>query len=101
MEKADIEQSLIQDARFMSTRVMKKERQSSCSARRTPFGWVRCPSFDARGLDGWERPDGVRVRLPPGAQLNAHTRSQRAADIYSAGMLTLFCPLQSLAQEYF
>ena len=33
------------------------------------FGWVRCPSFDARGSQGWERPDGVLVRLPPGAQL--------------------------------
>jgi len=33
------------------------------------FGWVRCRGIDAKGKEGWERPDGARVRLPPGAQL--------------------------------
>ena len=33
------------------------------------FGWVRCSGLDANGLETWERPDGSKVRLPPGARL--------------------------------
>jgi hypothetical protein len=33
------------------------------------FGWVRYPEMDARGLEGWERPDGTTERLLRGAQL--------------------------------
>ena len=46
------------------------------------FGWVRCPSFDARGSEGWEQPDGVKVRLPAGAQLARLRGASGAADIY-------------------
>ena len=48
---------------------MKKETSKIVLGAPHTFGWVRCSSFDARGSEGWERPDGVRVRLPPGAQL--------------------------------
>src|SRR5262245_54763418 len=33
------------------------------------FGWLRCAHLDANGLEGWERPDGSRVRLRRGAKL--------------------------------
>jgi hypothetical protein len=48
---------------------MKKETSRIVFDAPHSFGWVRCPSVDAKGLQGWERPDGVRLRLPPGAQL--------------------------------
>ena len=33
------------------------------------LGRVRCSGLDANGLETWERPDGSKVRLPPGARL--------------------------------
>jgi hypothetical protein len=48
---------------------MKEETSKFVFGAPHTFGWARCPSVDAKGLQGWERPDGVRVRLPPGAQL--------------------------------
>jgi hypothetical protein len=33
------------------------------------FGWLRCSGLDAKGLEAWERPDGLEVRLPRGARL--------------------------------
>jgi hypothetical protein len=48
---------------------MKKETSRIVFGLPHSFGWVRSPSVDAEGLQGWKRPDGVRVRLPPGAQL--------------------------------
>jgi hypothetical protein len=33
------------------------------------FGWTRWAALDQGDLAGWERPDGLKVRIPHGAQL--------------------------------
>jgi hypothetical protein len=44
------------------------------------FGWVRCSELDANGLEAWERPDAIKVRLPQGARL-ARIRGSRSQPI--------------------
>jgi hypothetical protein len=36
---------------------MKKETSRIVFGAPHSFGWVHCPSVDAKGLQGWERPD--------------------------------------------
>ena len=33
------------------------------------FGWTRWSAVDKRDLEGWERPDGLKVLIPRGSQL--------------------------------
>jgi hypothetical protein len=45
------------------------------------FGWMRCSDLDAKGLEAWERPDGVKVQFPRGARL-ARIRGSRGLPIF-------------------
>jgi hypothetical protein len=45
------------------------------------FGWSRWPALDKRDLEGWERPDGLKVRIPRGSQL-ARIRGSTGSPIF-------------------
>ena len=60
--------------------LMKKETAKIVFGAPHCFGWVRCPSVDAKGKEGWEWPDGAKVRLPRGARL-ARIRGSRGQPI--------------------
>jgi Transglycosylase SLT domain len=49
------------------------------------FGWVRCSGLDANGLEAWERPDGIKVRLPTWRPTGTHSRQSWSADTSAPG----------------